>query len=114
MPSYSPVFSQGFIYYTDATPNSQFEVPSGFTAVIRDATLWVELGAAVVQVYIQLDEEAPGVTVIQLSGVGEPSYDSWQGRIMVPAGGIITYYVSDVDLNTHGYVGGYLLRNTLT
>lgn len=106
-----PVYSQGFIYYSDATPNTSFEVPAGFTAVIRDFTLWTNLGASQAQIDIQNDEEAPIVRCAYLYTVGVTSYAQWTGRVVVPAMGLITLSINSADLESSMYVGGYLLRN---
>jgi hypothetical protein len=114
VPSYSPVFSSQFILYTDPAPNTEFDVPSGFTAVIRDFTFYTSVGDTVSQLAIQDSGSAPQVVCAQLSGTGVNSYAQWQGRVVVPAGGIITLYPGEVGFDQQMYVGGYLLRNTLT
>lgn len=114
MPSYSPVFSSQFILYTDAAPNYVFDVPAGFTAVVRDFSAFTELGGLVTALNIQDSEAAPAIVCCYLGGFGAPEYQHIEGRWVVPGGGIMTLYVSSVSLATSVYVGGYLLRNTLT
>lgn len=114
MPSYSPVFSSQFILYTDAAPNLSFLVPAGMTAVVRDFSLQTNLGGAVAQVAIQNSEAAPAIVIAQLETVGFPAYDHLEGRWVVPENGLVNLSVSTVDSGTSVYVGGYLLRNTLS
>jgi hypothetical protein len=114
VPSYSPVFSAPFLIYTDAAPNYTFEVPTAYTAVIRDFNVFCEVGGVAASVYIQDSEDAPACTVAFLQAEGALSYEQWQGRVVVPGGGLINLYVSSIDLETSAYVGGYLLRNTLS
>jgi hypothetical protein len=114
VPSYSPVFSSQFILYTDATPNLSFAVPAGFTAVVRDVTFYATVAGTLCQVAIQDSEDAEGVTVVseELAGVGV--YVQWTGRIVVPAGGLINLVLGSLAAGVNAYVGGYLLRNTLS
>lgn len=114
MASYSPIFSSQFIVYTDSTPNTSFEVPAGFTAVLRDFTASWTLAGTYSQVTIQNDEAAPACIVAQLEMSGLVGYDQWTGRIVVPAGGVINLVIGDAATGLSFYVGGYLLRNTLT
>jgi hypothetical protein len=114
VPSYSPVFSSALVQYTASTPNAQFEVPSGFTAVVRQISVVQDVGGYDAGVYIQDSAEAPGLLIAQAIGVD--IYEVWQqeGRWVVTEGGFVTLSLSTVGSQAYGYVGGYLLRNTLT
>jgi len=114
VPSYSPVFSQGFIYYTTATPNTQFAVPDGYTAVVRQISMNADLADALMQVYSQNDPDAYGVLLWQGAGAGVFLTVSAEGRWVVPGGGIITAEFTSIGDSPSAYVGGYLLRNTLS
>lgn len=114
MPSYSPVFSQAFIQYTHSTPNEAFEVPSGFTAVIRQISVAQEIGSWYAYVNIQDSEAAPVLTVWIEEAAAVVNYAAGEGRWAVPGGGIITLGISTIGSVPSGYVGGYLLRNTLS
>lgn len=114
MPSYSPVFSSQFIVYTDAAPITEYEVPAGFTAVIRDATFIATVAATLCQVSIQDSEAAPACTVISETLAGIETYSQWTGRIVVPAGGLINLVLGSLAAGVSAYVGGYSLRNVLT
>lgn len=113
MASYSPVYSAAFIEYSAATPNESFDVPAGFTAVIREFTTYDEAGGFITWCYIQNSAAAPGFVVASLQGVGVAQYDHWQGRIVVPGGGIISINASVLGNDGQIYVGGYLIRNVL-
>jgi len=82
--------------------------------VIRDVTYWADVAATLVQVAIQDDDAAPECVVVSLEALGVGTYQQWQGRVVVPAGGIITLTVGDLSAGSSVYVGGYLLRNTLS
>jgi hypothetical protein len=114
VPSYSPVFSQGFIYLTASTPNTSFLVPEGYTAVIRQATATTVAGAAVIYFQLQNSGIAPLITWAIATITGALENWQWQGRVVVPGGGYIQ--VDDNYLGTQDqvYVGGYLLRDNLT
>lgn len=114
VPSYSPVFSTQFIVYVDAAPNLSYEVPAGFTAVVRDVTFYATIAGTLCQVTIQDSGAAPVVTVVseELAGLG--AYEQWTGRVVVPEGGFIGLVLGSLAAGINAYVGGYLLRNTLT
>lgn len=114
MPSYSPVFSAPFVQYTPSTPNQSFLVPEGFTAVIRQASCSQNIGGFIFYVYIQDSEAAPALDLIVLAQEGVANYVEAQGRWVVPGGGIITAALSELGSSCSMYVGGYLLRDTLT
>jgi len=114
VPSYSPVFSQGFIYYTPDTPNIAFEVPEGFTAVLRDASYYDSVGAGFAAINVQTAVDVPWVTVIALNVLGVNQCETWSGRVVIPGGGVINLYTGSLGSGPEVYVGGYLLRNSLT
>lgn len=114
MPSYSPVYSVPFIIYTPSTPNNTFEVPDGFTAVVRDMEAALDIGEAVIQLGFQLSGIAPVCYPVILQPEGIYGYQQWQGRIVVPAGGFVEFSASSLGDSPYIYVGGYLLRNVLT
>ncbi len=114
MPSYSPVFSEQFILYTDTSGATAFEVPASFTAVLRDASAYATIGGAEVTFSVQNSEDAPQVVVAQVNPAGIAAYDQWQGRVVIPEGGLLTLQEAIVGLGLEIYAGGYLLRNTLT
>lgn len=111
MASYSPVFSSQFILYSDATPNSSFIVPTGFTAVVRDFTAYANVSGTLCNLLIGDSSLAPDVTVASLELVGIASYGQWIGRVVVPENGIIEIYSGSLVTGLQVYVGGYLLRN---
>jgi hypothetical protein len=114
VPSYSPVFSQAFIEYTHDTPNAQFEVPEGFTAVIRQWSVSQEISDWLFQVFINNDADAPNLVIVNENQAGINTYLAGEGRWVVPGGGLINIFLSSVGEVPCCYVGGYLLRNTLT
>jgi hypothetical protein len=114
VPSYSPVFSQPFVQYTASTPNPSFEVPAGFTAVVRQISCSQEITDWLLNVSIQDSEAAPAMVIFSEHQAGIETYVAGQGRWVVPEGGIISIYLSSLGEVPAVYVGGYLLRNTLT
>lgn len=114
MPSYSPVYSGAFIQYTPSTPNTAFDVPEGFTAVIRQISAAQDIGGWILNVFIQDSEAAPGLVIAELGQVGSVNYAAQEGRWVCPGGGIISVSLTELGSDVAIYVGGYLLRNTLT
>lgn len=114
MPSYSPVFSQGFIYGTPSSPVSSFAVPEGFTAVIRQWSVYGDISDFIAQLVGQNSAEAPRYVLDTQAQVGIAVQTQGQGRWVVPGGGIISIFVSSLGSTPSWYVGGYLLRNSLT
>lgn len=114
MPSYSPVYSAQFIIYTPSTPNTTFDVPEGYTAVIRQVTVVQDIGAYALYVYIQNSPEAPGLQVVSIAGADAYTNYSEETRIVVPGGGTISVDLVDAGTSFNVYVGGYLLQNTLS
>lgn len=110
--AFQPVFSSQFIVSNDETGTGVFEVPSGSVAVIRDFSVWLEAGGALVQLQIQNSSVAPAVVAAQVSTIGVPGYAQWQGRVVVPPGGIMSIASESLGSGLHVYVGGYLLANT--
>jgi hypothetical protein len=109
--NYSPVFSAAFIVQQPSASNTHFEVPPGFTAVVRDFTVACLYGGTLTSLYIQDSSVAPAVTIayLEVAGVGQSA--QWQGRIVVPENGFISVYIADLSSGANTYVGGYLLRN---
>lgn len=114
MPSYSPVYSAAFIQYTASTPNSTFEVPAGFTAVARYGTVLQDIGGYAAGFYLKDSEAAPGMFFDYASGLEVFQVHDWNGRIVVPAGGFLGISLTSIGDQPAVYLGGYLLRNTLT
>ena len=114
MASYSPVFSAAFVIYTEDTPNDSFEVPSGFTAVIRDFDLSGNLADVGAQLYFKNSEAAPACFFHAETSLVVSSGFQWRGRVVVPSGGICGFTLTSFGTSVCAYMGGYLIRNTLT
>lgn len=114
MPSYSPVFSSQLLLWTSSTPNLSFEVPAGFTAVVRDVQAYSLAGGTGLRVFLQSGGVGPPVYVASLQAIGENVSAQWQGRVVAYAGDTINLDVAELGADDTVYVGGYLLRNTLT
>lgn len=114
MPSYSPVYSAPFINYTPSTPNNAFEVPTGFTAVVRQISVAQEIAISYAYLDFQDSGAAPSYTVWLGEPAGIPTYVAQEGRWVLNEGGIMTLSVVTLGTATSIYVGGYLLRNTLS
>jgi hypothetical protein len=114
VPSYSPVFSAPFIESSPTAPNTAFGVPDGFTAVVRQISVSAALSSGIMAVNIQDSDAAPFQTIHQTTIATLYSTQHTQGRWVVPGGGIISIYQEEVGDEFYIYVGGYLLRNTLT
>lgn len=112
--SYSPVYSQGFLYYTAGTPNTQFEVPQGWTAVVREFDAYDEIGDVAAIMGVALAAGAPFVNIAVLVIAPALTSGHWEGRVVVTEGGIIGLDIVALSTNGTAYVGGYLLRNTIS
>lgn len=111
--AYSPVFSAAFIEYTPDTPNLAFDVPDGFTAVIRQISVVQDIGAYNFDCAIANGPGAPYLTIDYAAGIGAFSLHAAQGRWVVPGGGSIIVGVTSLGVHPSIYVGGYLLTNSL-
>jgi hypothetical protein len=114
VPSYSPVYSQPFIIYTSETPNREFLVPAGFTAVVRHVEYFVEIGD--VNAWMILGADGAGFGSIFAAATDLSIFQSWpwSGHIAAPEGYLLTMTAEGIDDTFTGYCGGYLLRNNLT
>ena len=111
MASYSPVYSAPFILSSPSAPNDAFEVPAGFTAVIRQISISAAISSGIFALNGQNSEEAPTWTIHQTTIDTLYSTQHVEGRWVVVAGGFITTYQSEIGDEFYVYVGGYLLRN---
>lgn len=114
MPSYSPVFSVPLIQWTTAAPNTSFLVPDGYTAVVRQMTILCEAGGVAGGVYIADSEIAPPCWIHYVTEFGVLVEDQLEGRWTVPGGGLLVLELTDFASLASAYVGGYLLRNSLS
>lgn len=114
MPNYSPVYSTQFIVYTSSTPNTLYDVPEGFTAVIRDIDAYIQGEIADLLVAIANGPGAPYCGIWYTTFLGIQGHDQWRGRVVVPGGGSIALDPFAEGLELSVYVGGYLLRNVAT
>lgn len=114
MPSYPPVYSVPFVIYTPDTPNTSFAVPEGYTAIVRDMDVYQNVGDYIAYLGLGLSEVAPIAYCVGVASSGFGNYAQWRGRIVVPGGGFVYFALSEIGSSVAGYVGGYLLRNTLT
>lgn len=110
---YSPVYSTAFITYTSSTPNLAFEVPAGFTAVVRQISIYQDVGAFQATLAFQDSDAAPQYYVYVGEQAGLINYLAQEGRWVLGAGGIMTLYLSTIDDSLTCYVGGYLLTNVI-
>ena len=111
--AYSPVYSAQFINYTDSSPNTLFDVPSGYTAVVRDIGFWCGGGESLIVVYFGNSPLAPEVTIAGTTQFGVNTLYHWSGRCVVPGGGVIGLYQQTLGVGATAYVHGYLLANTI-
>lgn len=111
MASYSPVYSSQFIVRPGDQPIVPFVVPDGFTAIVRDFSIFSFAVIGGVQLLIQNSAEAEQMTAAFLSLEAAPGGAQWQGRIVLPAPGILGAQTTSVGLSIGIYAGGYLLRN---
>jgi len=112
--SYSPVYSAAFVEYTDASPNTQFQVPSGYTAIVRQFSVYAELAAVNVQLASQDGETGNYVVLASAILAGFPASQQLYGRWVVPEGLTIALLGGEVGTGLNVYIGGYLLTNVVS
>lgn len=111
--AYSPVYSAAFVEYTESTPNNSFDVPDGFTAVIRYLSCYQEIGAYGLLGYVANSEAAPALIFAANASILSGELYQWAGRVVVPGGGVITIDLSTIGDGVSIYCGGYLLQNVI-
>lgn len=105
------IYSQGFVYYVDSSPNTDFEVPAGFTAVVREFDCTVGLASSVFSLNVQQSATAPAIGIVIFHLLGELQSGQWTGRVVVNEGGFISLFQQTLGVDATAYIGGYLLRN---
>jgi len=111
--AYSPVYSAAFIEYTESTPNNSFIVPDGYTAVARYLSCYQEVGAYGLLAYAANSEAAPALIFAANAAILADDLFQWEGRVVLPAGGVYTIELSTIGDGVSIYLGGFLLRNVL-
>lgn len=106
-----PVYSVPFILFTQVDQNTQFDVPPGYTAVIRQYSVWQDVGGWEFVLNIGLSSISYPVSIVGRNQTGVDTYVAGEGRWAVPGGGYIEIYVSHLGTSVAIYVGGYLLRD---
>lgn len=108
----APVYSVPFVQFAPGTENESFEVPSGFTAVVRQISISVTVASGIFAVNVRDSPDAPDFAIHQTSLTDVYSTQHTEGRWVCPETGIISFYQSDVDVDVYCYIGGYLLGNS--
>jgi hypothetical protein len=111
---YSPVYSTAFIEHTSTTPNTEFEVPAGFTAILRDVILYTEVGDEDASVGYYTATSGERIVVCALQALAINGTAEWQGRAVVTEGETILLIADGLALYSSVYVGGYLLQNSVS
>jgi len=112
--AFSPVYSVPLIIYTEATPNESFDVPSGYTIVVREIDYYCALGGGSMAASIELAGSGAPCTFAALNVSGINASGQWTGRVPLTEGGTLAIDVTHLGTGDSIYVGGYLLQNTLT
>lgn len=112
--AYSPVFSVPLILYSSADPIVEFEVPPGFTAVVREIDIYTEAGGAVVIAALSGPGSGIFINFASVSALGVATSGQWTGRVALPENYILGLDNASLGAGDTVYVGGYLLRNVLT
>lgn len=89
----------------DETP-APFEVPTGYTCVVRDADVWSG-GGAMINFQLAVNTIAKfWATQFTVESIAQSA--QWRGRQVLNAG---EFLVASSDGPTDGMVSGYLLKN---
>lgn len=94
---------------TDTTQNQTFEVPAGFTAIVREVDVIGEASAVTFSAYIKNSSIAPACTFYLATDAGVTVHLQWTGRVCVGGGGFVGIAWSSIGVSLNAYVGGYLL-----
>lgn len=113
MASY-PVWSVPFIQYTPASPNTLFAVPAGYTAVARWGSVSQNIGGYNASWWLRDAEDSPNNTFWAGNSVGIYETAVFEGRVVVPGGGYLGLYFSELGSTPNAYLGGYLLAGVWT
>jgi hypothetical protein len=103
------VYSQPFLQYGSGGGSLDYEVPEGFIAVIRQFSVYNDIGGNDVSLGIRDSPEAPYCFITGVVDFGVGNFYSEEGRWVVPGGGEIQAFVESLGTSTSVYVGGYLL-----
>jgi hypothetical protein len=109
----SPVYSVPFIEWTNSTPNTEFLVPAGFTAILRDIIFFTAIGDELGSVGYQNAGADTDIRIAVFSAGGVNTTSEWHGRVVVNAGATILLLIGGLSTYSSVYVGGYLLTNDL-
>lgn len=106
-----PVYSVPLLLYTSETPTDEFEVPDGFSVVIRQVVVYSQLGEETIFLGFYTAGASFNVGVYSKTAYGVNACDYWEGRVVVPENSTIDLIVSSFSTYSSIYVGGYLLNN---
>lgn len=110
---YSPVYSSAFIIYTSDTPNTEFLVPAGYTAVIRDV-IWCQIaGTGVLYTRITGPGSGSPCNFLTAAATSVDATYQWTGRVVAGPGYLIDFDLDAIGISDNVYVGGYLLKNVI-
>lgn len=104
------IYSAPLLQYSAASPITEFEVPAGFVAVVRQISYCVTVSSSEFSVNFQDSIDAPAFAIDIRTISGTLTTEHYEGRWVCPEGGIISLYVSSIGSQPFVYVGGYLLR----
>lgn len=107
-----PVYSAAFIEYDSNDPNTEFYVPEGADAVIRQVSAVQNAGGWALAVFIADIVGGDELQIIAGEGEGVPASLQQEGRWFVPAGGSMRVAFTQVGFGAAVYVGGYLFEST--
>ena len=101
------VYSQAFVLYSEDTPNDTFDVPEGFSIVVRQASVVTTIGITVVTINVADGPGAEYIAVAALKTAGAFSDDERQGRWCASEGGSVKIFQQTLGVGAYVYVGGY-------
>jgi hypothetical protein len=108
----APVYSVPLVQSAPGAVNLSFEIPEGYTAVIRQISLSVTVATGIIAVNIQDSDEAPQIAIHQTAFTDVYASQHTEGRWVVPENGIISIYIESEGVDVYAYIGGYLLGNS--
>lgn len=101
---YSKLFGAALVLATGGSVESLYEVPTGYTAVVRDLTIRPIVNATAAAWAI--DTGIDVTTFRFVSNINTGDVDEWQGHIVIPEGLSLSIYLpsSDCLVTASGYL----------
>ena len=103
------VYSKQLIAYDDDGGSLEYTVPSGYTAVLRYASVFQVETDYAASLHFTRPGSGSNIFLWYPSGIASTEVVSWEGRVALPALTVVTVQLSTQGTSVGVYVGGYEL-----